>query len=584
MTGWAWEELGITPTGDAAVIRRAYAARLKQTRPEADRDGFLRLRTAYEAALAQPARAPAREEEEDNEEAGAAQATGLPSPVPPDPLPTAAPAGKEAAPAVGAAVAAALAARDIIAAATALAAARAEGTLPLADDMVLADRLLFLLARDLSLPAEAVRAAATRLGWDEVQASGPGTPMLDRLQARLAAEAWLEGVRRMATSRRLWFGSQKAAAARLLLGWGRIVLSWLLPPEPPLRSLVAQFHAYQPWINSAFDPERVAAAEQMARSRRVRVIAGFWLFALVAPLCMTGVGAHGGAFASLLAGFFGARLLRSFVRPALLGIGALALLAGLTLLLSGSLRQPAVPVASLAPTAALLQRAIAGDAGAAFELGVRAIQGREGARDPAAAAEWFRRAAPVHREASTWLGYLAETGQGMPQDAAESRRYYRDAAQRGDPVAQANLATLLNNHRGGADDPAEAFGWNLRAARQGEPRGLNGVGYAYLTGHGVARDPNQALSWLRAAAEAGQPNAMHSLAGMYLQGTAGAQSPALAYTWAALAARNYPANDEKRPAAEALCAQAAGLLGEDQRAAIDANLHDWKPSPGRAPE
>ena len=47
-----WHILGIAPTRDEAAIKRAYAQLLKKHRPDRDPDGFIRLREAYEAALA----------------------------------------------------------------------------------------------------------------------------------------------------------------------------------------------------------------------------------------------------------------------------------------------------------------------------------------------------------------------------------------------------------------------------------------------------------------------------------------------------------------------------------------------------
>ena len=47
----AWSILGIRATGDEREIKRAYAARLKLTRPEDDPQAFQDLRDAYEAVL-----------------------------------------------------------------------------------------------------------------------------------------------------------------------------------------------------------------------------------------------------------------------------------------------------------------------------------------------------------------------------------------------------------------------------------------------------------------------------------------------------------------------------------------------------
>ena len=46
-----WKTLGIAPTGDEAAIKQAYAARIREYRPDRDPDGFRRVRAAYEEAL-----------------------------------------------------------------------------------------------------------------------------------------------------------------------------------------------------------------------------------------------------------------------------------------------------------------------------------------------------------------------------------------------------------------------------------------------------------------------------------------------------------------------------------------------------
>ncbi len=89
--------------------------------------------------------------------------------------------------------------------------------------------------------------------------------------------------------------------------------------------------------------------------------------------------------------------------------------------------------------------------------------------EPAAAAEWFERAASQnHPEALRSLGYLYEGGKGLPPDDSRAVQFYRMAAERGDPFAQFNLAVMLDQGRGVPQRDVEgAVQWLTRASEQG---------------------------------------------------------------------------------------------------------------------
>ena len=53
-----WAILGLEPTSDERAVLRAYARKLRETRPEDDPEGFQRLLAAREQALAWRERIP----------------------------------------------------------------------------------------------------------------------------------------------------------------------------------------------------------------------------------------------------------------------------------------------------------------------------------------------------------------------------------------------------------------------------------------------------------------------------------------------------------------------------------------------
>ena len=105
------------------------------------------------------------------------------------------------------------------------------------------------------------------------------------------------------------------------------------------------------------------------------------------------------------------------------------------------------------------------------------------------------------------LGVMYDTGEGVPEDAAEAVRWFRAAAEQGHARAQYNLGVKYATGEGVPEDDAEAVRWYRAAAEQGIAFAQYNLGDMYATGRGVLENAAEAVRWYRAAAERGHARA-----------------------------------------------------------------------------
>lgn len=137
------------------------------------------------------------------------------------------------------------------------------------------------------------------------------------------------------------------------------------------------------------------------------------------------------------------------------------------------------------------------------------LDGREVARDEAAALGWFTRgAAAGHLMALNMVGRCYDLGWGTPVDKARAVACFRVAAERGLPEAMYNHATLLILGDGVAQDRPAALALLRRAADAGYAKALNFIGQFYEDGWVVERNMTAAADCYARAAAAGDFRAM----------------------------------------------------------------------------
>jgi TPR repeat protein len=119
-----------------------------------------------------------------------------------------------------------------------------------------------------------------------------------------------------------------------------------------------------------------------------------------------------------------------------------------------------------------------------------------------AAQNFFPLAEQGDPAAQSYLGFMFETGRGVPRNYTEAAMWYRRAAEQGDSLAQYSLGLLYDKGQGVPQDIVEANKWlNLstaaapRAAREARAR-LRDAVTSKMTRGEIARARLRALEWV----------------------------------------------------------------------------------------
>lgn len=119
-----------------------------------------------------------------------------------------------------------------------------------------------------------------------------------------------------------------------------------------------------------------------------------------------------------------------------------------------------------------------------------------------AAQNFFPLAEQGDPAAQSYLGFMFETGRGVPRNYTEAAMWYRRAAEQGDSLAQYSLGLLYDKGQGVPQDIVEANKWlNLstasapRGAREARAR-LRDAVTSKMTRGEIARARLRALEWV----------------------------------------------------------------------------------------
>lgn len=104
-----------------------------------------------------------------------------------------------------------------------------------------------------------------------------------------------------------------------------------------------------------------------------------------------------------------------------------------------------------------------------------------------------------HRDAVLAMGWYYLGGVGVAQCYEKARKWYRQSARHGEPMAMFSLGRIAYTQK----DYADSLLWFRRAADHGHSRSLFWIGRHHWYGQAVARDRREALRFFHMAADRG---------------------------------------------------------------------------------
>jgi TPR repeat protein len=236
----------------------------------------------------------------------------------------------------------------------------------------------------------------------------------------------------------------------------------------------------------------------------------------------------------------------------------------------------------------LQEKALQGDAQAAFELGEMHASGVGLPQNNSEAVRWYRIAAEKGNiKAQSLIGTAYHRGMGLAVDDVQATQWLNKAADQMDPLAQFQLGDGFESGWVGQKDNAEAYKWYLlsgsqgytkaakkvavieniltrdqrvdgqtrasefrvervkkeiepndtliKSAQKGDPEAQYKLGAAYSFGKGLPKNDIASVEWLTRAANQGQSEAQFELGLHYLNGEGVESSEVEAYKWWSIA-------------------------------------------------